>query len=66
MIKYQIQEGEVELLFHVDEKGNLVINANGQEAEISHLTAVELIEILSQKMYEHQANNHSLLKRIFK
>jgi len=66
MIKYQIQEGEVELLFHVDEKGNLVINANGQEAEISHLTAVELIEILSQKMHEHQANNHSLLKRIFK
>ena len=66
MIKYQIQEGEVELLFHVDEKGNLVINANGQEAEISHLIAVELIEILSQKMYEHQANNHSLLKRIFK
>lgn len=66
MIKYQIQEGEVELLFHVDEKGNLVINANGQEAEISHLTAIELIEILSQKMYEHQANNHSLLKRIFK
>jgi hypothetical protein len=66
MIKYQIQEGQLELLFHVDEKGNLVINANGQEAEISHLIAVELIEILSQKMYEHQANNHSLLKRIFK
>ena len=66
MIKYQIKEGQLELLFHVDEKGNLVINANGQEAEISHLTAVELIEILSQKMYEHQANNHSLLKRIFK
>ena len=66
MIKYQIQEGQLELLFHIDEKGNLVINANGQEAEISHLTAVELIEILSQKMYEHQANNHSLLKRIFK
>ena len=66
MIKYQIQEGQLELLFHIDEKGNLVINANGQEAEISHLTAVELIEILSQKMHEHQANNHSLLKRIFK
>ena len=66
MIKYQIQEGQLELLFHIDEKGNLVINANGQEAEISHLIAVELIEILSQKMYEHQANNHSLLKRIFK
>ena len=66
MIKYQIQEGQLELLFHIDEKGNLVINANGQEAEISHLTAVELIEILSQKMYEHQANNQSLLKRIFK
>ena len=66
MIKYQIQEGQLYLLFHIDEKGNLVINANGQEAEISHLTAVELIEILSQKMYEHQANNHSLLKRIFK
>ena len=65
MIKYQIQEGEVELLFHVDEKGNLVINANGQEAEISHLIAVELIEILSEKMYEYQARKYSLLKRIF-
>ena len=66
MIKYQIQEGQLELLFHIDEKGNLVINSNGQEAEISHLIAVELIEILSQKMYEHQANNNSILKRIFK
>ena len=65
MIKYQIQEGEVELLFHVDEKGNLVINANGHEAEISHLIAVELIEILSEKMYEYQARKYSLLKRIF-
>lgn len=65
MIKYQIQEGQLELLFHIDDKGNLVINANGQEAEISHLIAVELIEILSKKMYEHQANNTTLIKRLF-
>jgi hypothetical protein len=65
MIKYQIQEGQLELLFHIDEKGNLIINANGQEAEINHLTAVELIEILSKKLYEHQANSQSIIKRIF-
>ena len=66
MIKYQIKEGQLELLFHVNDKGNMVIEANGHISEINHITAVELIEILSQKMYEHQANNHSLLKRIFK
>ncbi len=65
MIKYQIKEGQLELLFHINDKGDLVINANGQESEINHLTAVELIEILSKKMYEHQANNTTLIKRIF-
>jgi hypothetical protein len=65
MINYQIKEGQLELLFHIDEKGNLIINANGQEAEINHLTAVELMDILSRKLYEHQANNESLIKRIF-
>lgn len=65
MIKYQIKEGQLELLFHIDEKGNLIINANGQEAEINHLTAVELIEMLSKKLYEHQANSQSIIKRIF-
>jgi len=65
MIKYQIQEGQLELLFHVNNEGNLVIKANGQEAEINHLIAVELIEILSEKMYENQARKNSLLKRIF-
>ena len=65
MIKYQIKEGQLELLFHVNDKGDLVINANGQEATINHLTAVELIDILSQKMYEHQAKNYSIIKRIF-
>jgi hypothetical protein len=65
MIKYQIKEGQLELLFHIDDKGNLIINANGQECEINHLTAVELIEILSKKLYEHQANSQSIIKRIF-
>jgi hypothetical protein len=65
MIKYQIKEGQLELLFHIDDKGNLIINANGQEAEINHLTAVELIEVLSKKLYEHQANSQSIIKRIF-
>ena len=65
MIKYQVKEGQLELLFHISDKGDLVINANGQECEINHLTAVELIEIISRKLYEHQANNQSLIKRIF-
>jgi hypothetical protein len=66
MIKYQIQEGQIELLFHIDEQGNMVIEANGQTAQISHLVAIELIEILQHKLYEHQNNSQSLLKRIFK
>jgi hypothetical protein len=65
MIKYQIKDGQLELLFHINEKGNLVTEANGEVAEINHLTAVELIDILSRKLYEHQANNQSLIKRIF-
>jgi hypothetical protein len=66
MIKYQIKEGQTELLFHIDKEGSLIIEANGQEVKISHLVAIELIEILQHKLYEHQSNSQSFLKRIFR
>jgi hypothetical protein len=66
MIRYHIKEGELELLFHINDSGNLVIVSNDQTAEIDHLTAIELIEMLRVKLYDHQANKESLLKRIFR
>jgi hypothetical protein len=66
MIRYYVSEGAVELLFHINETGNLVIDADGREIEIDHLTSIELIEMLRVKLYDHQANKESLLKRIFR
>jgi hypothetical protein len=67
MIKYQIQEEQLELLFHIeDQTGALVIECNGEVIKISHLVALELVEILRHKLYEQQEKSDSLIKRIFK
>ena len=65
MIKYQIKEGEIELLFHVSEKGSLVIEANNEIIEVPHVVAVELMNILHNKLFEHQAKTRSILKNLF-
>ena len=51
------------LNFYVDqESGSLFISGN----EIPHKVAVELIEILRGKLYDHQIEKDSIFKRFFK
>jgi hypothetical protein len=66
MIKYQIKEGQTELLFHVNDEGNLVIEANGQPIEVNHLVAVELTNIIQSKLYEHAQNTGSIFQKLFR
>jgi hypothetical protein len=63
MIKYKYEE----LDFHVDsESGNLVIDYGENIAEIENHIAIELIEILRQKLYLHREQKESVIKRFFK
>jgi len=63
MIKYKYEE----LDFHVDsESGNLVIDYGENIVEIENHIAIELIEILRQKLYLHREQKESVIKRFFK
>jgi hypothetical protein len=63
MIKYKYEE----LDFYVDsETGNLVIDYKENIAEIENHIAIELIEILRQKLYLHREQKESVIKRFFK
>jgi hypothetical protein len=63
MIKYKYEE----LDFYVDsETGNLVIDYLENIAEIENHVAIELIEILRQKLYLHREQKESVIKRFFK
>ena len=66
MIKFQIKENQLELLFHVNDEGNLVIEANGRPVEVSHLVAVELTNIIQSKLYEHRQKTGSIFKNLFR
>ena len=63
MIKYKYEE----LDFYVDsETGNLVIDYKENIAEIENHVAIELIEILRQKLHIHREQKESVIKRFFK
>lgn len=63
MIKYKYEE----LDFHVDlETGILVIDYGENIVEIENHIAIELIEILRQKLYLHNEQKESVIKRLFK
>jgi hypothetical protein len=63
MIKYKYEE----LDFYVDsETGNLVIDYKENIAEIENHVAIELIEILRQKLYLHKEQKENVIKRFFK
>jgi hypothetical protein len=63
MIKYKFEE----LDFHVDiETGKLIIDYVENVAEIENHVAIELIEILRQKLYLHNEQKESVIKRLFK
>lgn len=66
MIKYQIKEGDIEVLLHINKEGDLVIEPNGQKIVIKHSVALELINIISSKLYDHQMENTSIFKRFFR
>ena len=63
MIKYKYEE----LDFHVDsESGNLVIDYGENLVEVENHIAIELVEILRQKLYLHREQKESVIKRFFK
>ena len=66
MIKFQIKENQLELLFHVNDEGNLVIEANGRPVEVSHLVAVELTNMIQNKLFEHRQKTGSIFKNLFR
>jgi hypothetical protein len=63
MIKYKYEE----LDFYVDtETGKLVIENFENVTEIENHVAIELIEIIRQKLYLHREQKESVIKRFFK
>lgn len=63
MIKYKYED----LDFYVDdETGKLVIDYRENIAVIDNHIAIELIEILRQKLYLHKEQKESVIKRFFK
>lgn len=63
MIKYNIKD----MNFYVDtETGELVIETVEVDTKIENHIAIELIEILRQKLYLHREQKESVIKRLFK
>lgn len=66
-LKYSIQNESAQIDFNVcPETGSLIIGADSLEFEVPHKIAIELIEVLRSKLYDHQLESESLLKRLFK
>ena len=63
MIKYKYEEID----FYVDtETGELVIDYTENVTKIDNHVAIELIEIIRQKLYLHREQKESVIKRFFK
>ncbi len=63
MIKYNIKD----MNFYVDtETGELVIETVEVDTKIENHIAIELLEILRQKLYLHREQKESVIKRFFK
>jgi len=68
-LKYSIQHKIQQIDFSVNpESGSLIIEANGEldSIEVPHKVAIELIEVLRSKLYDHQLDSESFIKRLFK
>ena len=65
-IKQLIEAGSISASFHIDENGSMILEMNGEIIEVPHLVALELVEYLRLKLYQHQEINESLLKRLFR
>jgi hypothetical protein len=63
MIKYKYEEID----FYVDtETGELVIDYTENVTKMENHIAIELIEIIRQKLYLHREQKESVIKRFFK
>jgi len=63
MIRYKYEQLE----FYINtETGQLVIEYLDDIEEIDNHIAIELIEILRQKLYLHREQKESVIKRFFK
>ena len=63
MIRYKYEELE----FYVDEEnGKLIVDYGENITFIENNTAIELLEILRQKLYLHREQKESVIKRFFK
>jgi hypothetical protein len=63
MIKYKYKEID----FYVDtETGELVIDYTENVTKMDNHIAIELIEIIRQKLYLHREQKESVIKRFFK
>ena len=63
MIKYKYEEID----FYVDtETGELVIDYTENITKMDNHIAIELIEIIRQKLYLHREQKESVIKRFFK
>jgi hypothetical protein len=67
-LKHSIQHKGQQIDFHVnDESGSLIIEANGEESiEVPFSTALELVEVIRFKLYDHQNKKQSIIQRLFK
>jgi hypothetical protein len=67
-LKYSIQHKGQQIDYHVnDESGSLIIEANGQESiEVPFSTALELVEVIRFKLYDHQNKKQSIIQRLFR
>lgn len=63
MIKYNVED----MNFFVDtETGELVIENLDETTKIENHIAIELVEIIRQKLYLHREQKESVIKRFFK
>jgi hypothetical protein len=63
MIKYKYEEID----FYVDtETGELVIDYTENVTKMDNHVAIELIEMIRQKLYLHREQKESVIKRLFK
>jgi uncharacterized FlaG/YvyC family protein len=67
-LKYSIQNGNDQIDFDVNpETGSLNVSVKGGNInlEIPHKVAIELIEMIRFKLYDHQVKSESIFKRLF-
>ena len=66
-IKFTVErEDGFSFRFYISsETGDLIIEAGDEKIEIDHVIAMELIEIIRHRLYDHHERTTSFIKRIF-